>query len=49
MMESARSPFRRGTQMARVVTLTPVLHHGAGAKAEVNASWRQMAFRGHDI
>ena len=24
-MESARSPFRRGTQMARVVTLTPCI------------------------
>ena len=48
-MESARSPFRRGTQMARVGTLTPTLHHGGGAKAGVNASRRQMAFRGHDI
>lgn len=34
-MESARSPFRRGTRTARVVTFTPVLHHGGGAKAGV--------------
>ena len=34
-MESARSPFRRGTQVARVVRFTPVLHHGGRTKAEL--------------
>ena len=34
-MESARSPFRRGTQVARVVRFTHVLHHGGRTNAEL--------------